>query len=346
MLKTKKIKVVVGLITFVLAMLLLYIGLQALDNRDQLDLDDYDEDNLTADRDIVFDGMIYDFTHPVKSYLFIGTDNSGNENVKGDEYVGSMADFLLLLVVDEVEKKYGFIEVNRDTISDIPMMKNDGTVTTYAAAQLCNAHAYGRSKRMGCLNTVDAVSIFLKCVPIDGYYSLPMDSIGAMNDVLGGVTVTMEEDFTDIDASFTEGATVTLDGELAEKFIRSRMGVEDGENTSRMKRQRIYLNALFETIQKRNSEDQKFIAKVYKKMDEVATADINMNVVTKLAQHMDEYESLGILRIDGEVEKGDTLGDNCIHSEFYADEDSLKETILSIFPLENTGKESEYDVQY
>lgn len=48
------------------------------------------------------------FAHPVQTYLFIGTDKSGNEDAEGEEYHGSMADALMLVVVDEEEKHMGF----------------------------------------------------------------------------------------------------------------------------------------------------------------------------------------------------------------------------------------------
>ena len=38
------------------------------------------------------------FAHPVQTYLFIGTDKSGNEDAEGEEYHGSMADALMLVV--------------------------------------------------------------------------------------------------------------------------------------------------------------------------------------------------------------------------------------------------------
>ena len=44
------------------------------------------------------------FAHPVQTYLFIGTDKSGNEDAEGEEYHGSMADALMLVVVDKEEK--------------------------------------------------------------------------------------------------------------------------------------------------------------------------------------------------------------------------------------------------
>lgn len=52
------------------------------------------------------------FAHPVQTYLFIGTDKSGNEDAEGEEYHGSMADALMLVVVDKEEKTYGILQLN------------------------------------------------------------------------------------------------------------------------------------------------------------------------------------------------------------------------------------------
>lgn len=62
------------------------------------------------------------FAHPVQTYLFIGTDKSGNEDAEGEEYHGSMADALMLVVVDKEEKTYGILQLNRDTITEALML--------------------------------------------------------------------------------------------------------------------------------------------------------------------------------------------------------------------------------
>lgn len=70
------------------------------------------------------------FAHPVQTYLFIGTDKSGNEDAEGEEYHGSMADALMLVVVDEEEKAYGILQLNRDTITEVPMLLQDGSANS------------------------------------------------------------------------------------------------------------------------------------------------------------------------------------------------------------------------
>ena len=104
MTKHKKLKLILGILLFIVLVGVLYFVLQKIDERDTVETDGEDT-YLTSDNDIIFDGKIYELDHPVKSYLIMGTDGSGNENVKGEQYEGSMADFLMLMVIDEADKR-------------------------------------------------------------------------------------------------------------------------------------------------------------------------------------------------------------------------------------------------
>lgn len=338
MTKHKKLKLILGILLFIVLVGVLYFVLQKIDERDTVETDGEDT-YLTSDNDIIFGGKIYELDHPVKSYLIMGTDGSGNENVKGEQYEGSMADFLMLMVIDEADKKYGFLALNRDSVAEIPMMDKNGQVDVYNDMYLCLAHAYGGSKRQSCINTVNAVSSYLHDVPIGGYLAIPMDHISDLNHVLGGVTVTLEDDFTAEDAQMKPGETITLTDEQAAIFLRGRMDVGDGTNLSRMRRQKAYLEAASQKIREQNAQDAKFLAKAYDQIMTYATSDLNMNVITKLAKNMDQYESLGFLQIEGETKLGnDRIDDGQVHNEFYADETSLKENVMKLYPLVDTGK--------
>lgn len=189
------------------------------------------------------------------------------------------------------------------------------------------------------INTVNAVSSYLHDVPIGGYLAIPMDHISDLNHVLGGVTVTLEDDFTAEDAQMKPGETITLTDEQAAIFLRGRMDVGDGTNLSRMRRQKAYLEAASQKIREQNAQDAKFLAKAYDQIMTYATSDLNMNVITKLAKNMDQYESLGFLQIEGETKLGnDRIDDGQVHNEFYADETSLKENVMKLYPLVDTGK--------
>lgn len=72
-----------------------------------------------------------------------------------------MADALMLVVVDEEEKAYGILQLNRDTITEVPMLLQDGSANASAQMQLCTAHWYGKDKAASCDNTVETVSKML-----------------------------------------------------------------------------------------------------------------------------------------------------------------------------------------
>lgn len=325
----------------------LFFGLNKLDQKiGVVEVDEDDEYDYEDDNEIVLDGEIYTQDHRVKSYLFMGTDGSGNEEEKGPEYLGSMADFLLLLVVDEDEKKFGYIEINRDTITDVPMMDTSGNVSAYMPLQICCAHYYGGNKRQSCRNTVDAVSAFLGNVPINGYYSISMKDIAVINKAVGGVTVTLDEDLTDIDPTYTKGAVIDIKDNQAEKFVRSRMDVQDGENTSRMRRQKLYMDGLMAKIQSLGDQDPEAVIKAFEQIDKIAISDINMNVISKIVNNKAEYTDMGTLQITGTKDILVGVTDNLEHAAFYADEASVKEAVLALYPLKATGEKVEDDEDY
>lgn len=273
------------------------------------------------------------FAHPVQTYLFIGTDKSGNEDAEGEEYHGSMADALMLVVVDKEEKTYGILQLNRDTITEVPMLLQDGSANASAQMQLCTAHWYGKDKAASCDNTVETVSKMLGGLPIDGYYALKMDAMPLLNHEVGGVTVTLEDDMTKLDPAMKKGATITLTDRQAELLMQSRYAMDDDRNTQRMRRQQIFLNAFMKKIKKQNEGDVNATVKLYDRLRPYATTDIKMNDLTALLKDMQGYTDKGIITIDGTSKIGEKLHDGKKHWEFYMDKDSLETSMKQLYPL-------------
>ena len=143
--------------------------------------------------------------------LLIGVDWEESENTVSGRYAGQ-ADFLFLITIDRENKIVSTLQLDRDTMADIRVYGPLGDYTGIQKMQICLSHAYGKSDTQNCENTVWAVSRLLGGIPIDGYIALDMSGITAMNDALGGVTVTLEEDFPALDPEMTKGATLTLHG--------------------------------------------------------------------------------------------------------------------------------------
>lgn len=290
---------------------------------------------------VVLEDAVYCYTDDIQSMLFIGTDQSGNQTNKEEEYHGAMADMLLLLVVNHTQQEYAILQLNRDTITNIHIIDENGEGEACADMQLCTAHWYGGSEEMNCENTVTAVSELLGGIPIGVYYSLSWEGIETLNHVVGGVTVTIQNDFSQVDSSMVEGETITLTDQQAYTFLRGRHGVDDGENLSRMERHRQYLTAWIKKVKEKTADDNAFPAEVYQDLCPFAYTNMKGNEFTKEYRQIADYTNLGIFTIDGSAQVGSSLGDGIEHMEFLMDEASKQETLKALFRLEKTDYAAE-----
>lgn len=279
-------------------------------------------------------GKTYSCSHEIENYLIIGTDDSGNEEAEGDRYRGGMADFLLLVIVDKTEGSYSLLALNRDTITEVVLMQRDGSGMATADIQLCTAHWYGGNPGQSCENTVRAVSGLLGGIPIKGYYAFSLDGVRACNHAVGGVTVKNESDFSDIAPSIKKGKTITLTDNQAVIFVQSRIGVDDGENTSRMSRQIQYMEAFLHKAQTLGEEKAKVFLKLYRDMSSYAVTDISGKKFSRLIWRLSDSGYEGMYAFDGKTKLGKRLGDGLYHTEFIPAKKSVKKVLMEIYHLE------------
>lgn len=249
--------------------------------------------------------------------LLIGVDWEESENTVSRRYAGQ-ADFLFLITIDRENKIVSTLQLDRDTMADIRVYGPFGDYTGIQKTQICLSHAYGKSDAQNCENTVWAVSRLLGGIPIDGYITLDMSGITALNDALGGVTVTLKEDFSALDPEMTKGATLTLRGMQAEIFVRSRMDVGDGTNVSRMQRQHTFIRSAEELLVQRMNEDMNYAGTLYDTLAGHMTTNIERGWLINKAYECRDYRR---------PETKMLAGGHCIGAdgfmEFHADEDAL-----------------------
>lgn len=286
---------------------------------------------------IKLQGEIYDYYHEFETYLFMGTDASGSDDP--DNYQGSMSDFLLLVVLDKTDQTYQFLPINRDTMTEIILLQKDGTGVATADLQICTAHWYGGNAEQSCENTVKAVSKLLGKIPIDGYYCLPMEKIPQLNRAVGGVEVTLLEDFTEVDQGMKKGNAIILSDEQAYHYIHDRYGVGNEENVSRMKRQQQYLKALLKKAKSRMKEDKTFLNSLFNQLQESATTDMTGKTVSRLAAEVSKGTQKEFCELEGKFKLGQALGDGIDHVEFYVDNDSLVKVMTELYSLKKRNGE-------
>ena len=274
---------------------------------------------------IEWQGDTYREKPAVTTILLVGIDKANAlENVDTNEYRrGGQADFLMLIAIDKTDKKIHRLQIDRDTMTDIRIVGAFGTDAGTRVSQICLSHGYGATPEENAANTMWAVQNLMGDLEIDGYYAINMDDIGAFNNAIGGVMVTIDGDLTAVDPEFTDGAEVLLSDEQAEKFLRARMSVGEGTNQERMSRQLQYMQAAYGRLINQLRENPAYINDLYAEVQDKVETDRSAKQLSEFAKYIGKSESLGFLQITGEVKEGDTLKDGVQHAEFYPDEKSL-----------------------
>jgi LCP family protein required for cell wall assembly len=188
-------------------------------------------------------------------------------------------------------------------------------------AQLALAHTYGNGLEQSSRNLVSTVSDLMYGVHIDHYVTLNMDAIAILNDAVGGVTVEVTEDFSDVDPTIPMGK-VRLTGKQAVSYIRIRRDVDDQLNLSRMERHEKYMDAFFKQLKEKLGEDSSFAVSLFQDLGDHMVTDCDVTTLSNLVKKYGDGELGQILSIKGE----NVLGEK--YYEYYLDEDDLDRVIV------------------
>lgn len=304
---------------------LLYIGGSWLEARNKKPetRGDYQE-RYAYEETINVDGVTYRRRREVTAILLMGVDRSSDAAVTGYRN-GGQSDFLQVLAIDSANRTITRVPIDRDTMTPITVLGVLGNKSGVRTAQICLSHGFGDGKQQSCELTVDAVSNLLMGVPIDEYFAMNLDGISTLNDALGGVTVTLEDDFSAVDPAMTPGTTLTLRGMQAEYFVRSRMNIGVGTNEARMKRQHVFLEQMGNMLIDRVNEDQNFIGTLYDELEPYLVTSMSRGYLINKAWTARAYDRT-IAEIPGEHR----IGENGF-MEFHADETAIEQLVLELF---------------
>ncbi len=285
----------------------------------------FPENNDLENSTVMHNGAEYTLNDSVETFLVIGLDKFEGTSVSDSYNNDQQADFLMLFVFDNNAQKCTAVHINRDTMAQVNILGVAGNKIDTVTKQIALAHTYGNGRDVSCRNTADAVSMLLMDMKVDHYISLTMDSVAVLNDLVGGVEVTVLDDFSGIDDALVQGQTITLQGEHALHYVRSRYGLEDSSNRTRMERQQQYINALFDKFQQCMERDDEFVVDASLKMADYIISDRSITQLQAIANKFNEYDFVGISNVAGESKLGEQF------MEFYPDENSIKETVIELF---------------
>lgn len=276
---------------------------------------------------IYFGGQAYTRKKNIETVLFMGIDSYGEAEEREAYRNNDQVDVLMLAVIDHNTKTYRVLQVNRDSITQIPQIGSTGQRNGTIPAQISLSHTYGSGLQDSSGYTCEALSYLLMGEEVQHYVTLKLDSIAIINHSVGGVEVTIPYDMTVVDPAFTEGAKILLDDKQAELFVRSRTElVEDkATNIVRMERQHTYLDLWKKKAKAKLNEDAGFALELILNLGDYMLTDYDINGLSSLSGYLADYEYLGMIKIEGTTQMGPSF------LEFYCDDTSLKQAVITLY---------------
>ncbi len=266
------------------------------------------------------DGVDYVKNSRVEAFLIIGVDRTDEQIEKGT--AAGQSDVILLAVLNSEDDTYNIVNINRDTVTQMTVLDAAGEISGETFAPICLSHSYGTGGEDSCENVVRSVEYLLSGAKVDGYLALDLSSIAMLNDVVGGVTVTIDRDMTEADPSFVKGATVKLDGKTAEAFVRARLNIGEGTNENRQERQLQFMNAW---LSKAQTLSEKEMLDLLDDMGGLIVTDLTEKRIVSIAEKAQRFDRQGIIKLEGEYSETSSS------TAFIPDPDSISRLVLELF---------------
>lgn len=181
--------------------------------------------------------------------LIVGSDTrQGQDGIGGDaeEESGQLNDVNMLLHVSQDQTNAVAISFPRDMVVDIPeCVDSDGDTKGYSTEPINVALYYGG------LDCVAQTVSLLTGLPIQFAGLITFNGVIAMGDAVGGVPVCVTGAIDDPNTGLyiEQAGTYELRGVDALAFLRSREGVGDGSDLTRISSQQVYLSSLVRKLQ-------------------------------------------------------------------------------------------------
>ena len=272
---------------------------------------------------VEYDGGVYELNRSLVTIAAIGVDRTdfGLE----DDKIGTagQADMILLLALDLDTGLVRGILIPRDTMVDVDLYTVDGQYVGVDNMQICLSFAYGDGGQTSAKNVLTSVGRVLYDIPLTLFGAMDLDGIAALNDAIGGVTVTLENDYNGAAA----GQQITLHGMDAQTYVRARDTESLNSDAERRVRQMQYLHAFIDKAYAAVRQDIGVIRRLYNVAMQYAFTNVSLAKVTYLATTLLSKGAVvgDIITLQGEMQDADP------YPEYHLDEKAAFETVLDVF---------------
>lgn len=174
-----------------------------------------------------------------QNILLMGSDKRTGRNA--DNVEGERSDTTILLHLAADRESAVMVSIPRDAVVDIPeCMREDGTTVPARSSEMFNA-AFSEGGAACTIRTVES----LTNIRIDHHVVIDFSGFKDMVNALDGVPVCIPYDVTDEQSHLNlKAGTQTVRGQQALAFVRTRHGLGDGSDLSRIDRQQAFLASM------------------------------------------------------------------------------------------------------
>ena len=278
-------------------------------------------------RTITWKDKDYQYNSLITTILYAGLDSTDPLKASVTYSNKARADSVSVVILDKKKKKMSILALNRDTMTEIRRYTRTGEDMGTYVSHLGYAYSYGDGGEVSCEDLKEAVEKLLG-ISIDEYAVTNQSSITSINDLVGGVTVTVPND--DLAAMYPElkkGAVVTLDDSNVKDFLQHRDTAADFSNEGRIERQQAYVTAYVDLLKERLASEPDQLWQEIGQMNDYLQTSITKNKYLSLARLLEKvsFTDADYYRPTGKDSAGE------LHDEFYVDEDALQQLVIDLF---------------
>lgn len=319
--KRNKVILIVSLAVFIPVIIIVFVKALILFVKQDNEIVDSGmiKTNYDEQKAIYIDGVRYLPDTDTYTLLLGGVDKYGKVESSNYYKNNEQVDFLALIIFNRSGNTVNIVHINRDTMTEVSALDIFGNQAGTSFEQIALSHTYGTGLKDSCENTVRTVERLFGNIKIDNYIIMKLDAIEIINDSVGGVPVTISDDFSKIDDTLVKGRTINLNSSQAINYIKERKNISDETNLSRMKRQKEYIQSFYNQLKKLIDKKDSYISSTFNSIADYIVTDCDISKLMEICDSINNYPEAKIEDIKGNVKNGSE------YIEYYVDSEALEQ---------------------
>ena len=287
---------------------------------------------------VAYEGKVYEYNENTINILLLGIDQSGRLSGETDlsDWSAGQADTIFLVSLNQGQKSVSIIGIPRNSMVSVDIYNEEKECIDTIYNQICLQYGYAGGGELGLMKMKDCVSELMYQLPIHGVCAISFNAISIMTDMLDGIEVTIPDDMTELNASYSQGARVTLTDKNVVNYLRYRNYNQLGSPTTRLTRQKDFMQAAISKGIAKLKSNPMFVSDVYQAIVPYMNTDITLDRAVYLGAEAIDYRITAdsFYQLTGEDKQVDfttKTGSQDFYDDYYLDDDALQKMVMEVF---------------